>query len=220
MEDDVKTRKRSNPAQKKSPLKNRGVQIGVVLVVIIFIAVSVYAFYPRTPTDNTPTPTGNPIAVISTTMGTIKVELYADEMPITTANFVKLVNDGFYNGMIFHRVMEGFMIQAGYMFPDGTTEESPYGSIEYEDNADVTHVDGAISMASTADRVGGSSQFFICDGAQHGLDGRYAAFGKTIEGQDVVTAISHVPRDNSYGSVGGGKPTTDVIINSITITYE
>jgi len=164
MDDDVKTRKRSNPSPKRNPLKNRGVQLGIVLIVVVLVAVAVYALYPRNQTNNT-TPTGNPIAVISTNMGTIKVELYADEMPITTANFVKLVNDGFYDGMIFHRVMDGFMIQAGNTYPDGSTVESPYGSIQFESNPDITHVDGAISMASTGDRVGGSAQFFICSGA-------------------------------------------------------
>ena len=108
---------------------------------------------------------GNRIAVIDTTMGTIRVELYEDKMPITTANFIKLANDGFYNGMIFHRVKDNFMIQAGRYFPDGTQKSSPYGNIQFEES-DVTHVDGAISMASTGAKVGGSAEFFICDGAQ------------------------------------------------------
>jgi len=131
---------------------------------------------------------------------------------------VRLANAHFYDGMIFHRTMDNFMIQAGNTYPNGTTKESPYGSITYE-TSDVKHVDGAISMASTGDRVGGSSQFFICDGAQSGLDGRYAAFGVTIQGLDVVKAIAALPNDGSSGSVGGGRPTPDVIIHSITIEY-
>jgi peptidyl-prolyl cis-trans isomerase B (cyclophilin B) len=80
----------------------------------------------------------------------------------------------------------------------------------------VKHVDGAISMASTGAKVGGSAEFFICDGAQTFLDGNYAAFGVTIEGLDVVKSIAAQPQDNSGGD-GTGKPTTDIIINSITI---
>ena len=160
----------------------------------------------------------HPVAAIKTNMGTMKVELYEDKMPITTANFIKLANDGFYDGLIFHRVKEGFMIQGGAYYPNGTYKESPYGTIKFESSPDVTHVDGAISMASTAPKTGGGSQFFICDGAQHFLDGQYAAFGKVIEGIDVVRAIASVPNDGSLEpSPGGGKPLEDVIIESITI---
>jgi len=147
-------------------------------------------------------------------MGIIKVELYEDLMPITTANFVKLVNDGFYNGMIFHRIGENFMIQTGGYMPDGTQKSSPYGNIQFE-SSDIKHVDGAISMASTAAKVGGSAQFFICDGAQSLLDGNYAAFGVVIEGIDVVRDIALQPHPDSGD--GTGKPITDIIINDITI---
>jgi cyclophilin family peptidyl-prolyl cis-trans isomerase len=158
---------------------------------------------------------GNRIAVIDTPMGTIRIELYEDKMPITTANFIKLANDGFYNGMIFHRIGANFMIQTGGYLPDGTQKSSPYGNIQFE-TSDVIHVDGAISMASTGAKVGGSAQFFICDGAQSFLDGNYAAFGVTIEGLDVVESIAAQSHDNSIGD-GTGKPVTDIIINSITI---
>jgi cyclophilin family peptidyl-prolyl cis-trans isomerase len=90
----------------------------------------------------------------------------------------------------------------------------------FETDENATHVDGAISMASTGAGVGGSSQFFICDGAQTGLDGSYAVFGKTIEGLSVVRDIADSPHDSSYGSVGGGRPNTDIIIYSITIEEE
>ncbi|MCX6664069.1 MAG: peptidylprolyl isomerase [Euryarchaeota archaeon] len=157
---------------------------------------------------------GNRIAVIDTTMGTIRVELYEDKMPITTVNFIKLVNDGFYNGLIFHRIGANFMIQAGGYYPNGTRKSSPYGNIPFE-TSDVKHVDGAISMASTGSKAGGSAEFFICDGAQTFLDGNYAAFGVTIEGLDVVRSIAAEPHPDSGD--GTGKPTTDIIINSITI---
>ena len=156
------------------------------------------------------------IATIDTSKGIMKVKLYDERVPKTVDNFIKLANDGFYDGMIFHRIMNNFMIQAGYMYPDGSTAESPYGNIEFETHENVLHVDGAISMASTGYAVGGSSQFFICDGAQSYLDNAYAAFGVVIEGIEVLRDIADDPHDNS-SPAGGGKPYSDIIINSITI---
>lgn len=169
-------------------------------------------------TDEQEDETSYPVATINTTKGVMKVKLFDSKMPVTVNNFIRLANEGFYDGMIFHRVMDDFMIQAGWMYPDGSTVESPYGNIAFEES-DVSHVDGAISMASTGSGVGGSSQFFICDGAQKGLDGHYAAFGVVIEGIDVLRDIADEPHDSSYGTVGGGKPYTDIIINSITVEY-
>ena len=157
----------------------------------------------------------NRIAIIDTTMGTIKVLLYEDKMLITTANFVKLANNGFYNGLVFHRVIDNFMIQTGAFLPDGTQKSSPYGNIQFE-TSNLKHVDGAISMASTGAKVGGSAQFFICDGAQSGLDGKYAVFGKVTEGMEIVREISSVQTTTKFGSYNDW-PVNDVIINSITI---
>jgi len=160
-----------------------------------------------------------PIALIDTSEGMIVLELYDDEAPKTCENFIKLVNDGFYDGMIFHRVLDDFMIQAGSVFPDGTRKSSPYGNIDFEGLAqgnDASHVEGAISMASTAPGVGGSSEFFIMDAVRPDMDSSYAAFGKTIYGIEVVRGIADEPHDGSFGDVGGGKPTSgDIIINSI-----
>ncbi|MFH1102104.1 MAG: peptidylprolyl isomerase [Methanobacteriota archaeon] len=231
MDDDMKTRKRSNPPQKRNPLKSRGVQIGLVLIIVVLIAISVYAFYPRNQNNNNTTPTGNPIAVIDTTLGTIKVELYADEMPITTANFVKLANDGFYSGLVFHRVMNDFMVQGGGFWPNGTQKQDSYGPIQFETNPEVLHVDGAISMARTPDINSATSQFFICDGAQQALDDEYrqqnfgergyAAFGVVIEGLDVVRAIAALDPENTTAKYGMENwPIDDVLINSITIEYQ
>ena len=161
---------------------------------------------------------GNSIAVIDTTKGTCRIELFEDKMPETTENFIKLAEDGFYNGLIFHRIKNDFMIQAGLIYPDGTTKQSPYGTIQFESHPNVTHVDGAISMASTSPGVGGSAQFFICDGPQHFLDGSYAAFGKVIDGIEVIQNIASAPHDSSLEpSPGGGKPLEDIVINSIII---
>ncbi|KYK20269.1 hypothetical protein AYK21_01540 [Thermoplasmatales archaeon SG8-52-2] len=157
----------------------------------------------------------NSVALFDTSKGTFAVELYNDKMPITCDNFINIANTEFYDGMIFHRISDNFMIQAGNTFPDGTTKESPFENIIFE-VSDVKHLDGTISMASTGAGVGGSSQFFICDGPQSFLDGNYAAFGKTIFGMNVVRDIADDEHDNS-NPAGGGKPLKDIIINSITI---
>ncbi len=159
----------------------------------------------------------NRLAILDTSKGTIKIELFEDKLPKTTENFIKLATDGFYDGLIFHRVMDDFMIQSGQYALDGSQKISPYGTIEFETDPDVQHVDGAISMARGADLDSASAQFFICDGAQHALDGQYAAFGVVIEGIEVVRDIADTPHDGSYGDIGGGKPLEDIIINSITI---
>jgi peptidyl-prolyl cis-trans isomerase A (cyclophilin A) len=212
------SRKRSRPVAEKKNKPNKNMMILAGLAVIIVIAVAAVLLLSGGNDQNEPNEIeGNPIAVIDTTKGIIKVELYQDKAPKTCQNFIKLVNDGFYDGMIFHRVMDDFMIQAGNTYPDGSTAQSPYGNIEFESSEDLSHTDGAISMASTGAGVGGSAQFFICDGAQPTLDGSYAVFGQTIEGFDVIRDIADEPHDGSYGSVGGGRPNTDIIINSITI---
>ena len=221
MESKKKTeRKRSNEMKKKPTNDKKPLIAVIVLIGIIVIAAGVYLVLNKPSENGSDTTNGdtvNPIAVIDTSRGTIKVELYQDKAPKTVENFVKLVNDGFYDGMIFHRVMDNFMIQAGNTYPNGTIKNSPYGNIVFESDPDLIHEDGSISMASTGAGVGGSAQFFICDGAQSGLDGSYAVFGKTISGIEVVRDIADEPHDSSYGSVGGGRPLEDIIINSITI---
>jgi len=217
------SRKRSRSVEKRSKftkIKKNKILIGVILVVILIAAVAAIYVYIGTGSDEE----GNPVAIIDTSMGTIKVELRQDKAPNTCENFINLANDGFYDGVIFHRIKDDFMIQAGRDTQDGEVKTSPYGNIEFETHDDVKHVDGAISMASTDARVGGSAEFFICDGAQSGLDGNYAAFGVVIEGMDVVQAIAAAEHDGSLEPTpenpylpGGGKPLVDIIINSIII---
>jgi cyclophilin family peptidyl-prolyl cis-trans isomerase len=216
----VEPRKRvGNPAQKLQKKSRTWLYIALVLLVVV-IAVGAYAAYQYTlpkKSNNNQSNTTNPVAVIDTSMGTIKVELYPNKMPITTANFIKLVNDRFYNGLVFHRVIDNFMIQGGGYYPNGTQKQDSYGAIKLETSADVLHVDGAISMARLSSPVdSATSQFFICDGAQTGLDGQYAAFGKVIDGMDVVRAIAAVQTTTKYGSMENW-PVNDVIINSITM---
>ncbi len=182
----------------------------VIVIAVVAVVVSQNLLNPKS--DNVPE--GNPVALFDTDYGTFKVELYQDKMPETVDNFVKLVNDGFYNGVIFHRIGDNFMIQGGGYYSNGTRKTSPYGNIPFE-TSDVKHVDGAISMASTGAKVGGAAEFFICDGAQTFLDGNYAAFGVVIEGLDVVRTIAAQPHPD--GGDGTGKPDSDIVINNIII---
>lgn len=211
-------RKRSRPVEKQSFYKkNKSLVLVGIVVIFIIIIVGVWWVLATGSNDNGNTePQGNPIAVFDTSKGVFKVELFQDKLPKTCNNFIKLVNDGFYDGMIFYRIMDDFMIQAGRYLADGSEKSSPYGNIDFETDPTVRHVDGAISMASTGAGVGGSAEFFICDEPQPLLDDKYAVFGVVFEGMDVVRDIADEPQDGS-NPAGGGKPYTDIVINSITI---
>ena len=151
----------------------------------------------------------NRIAVLETSLGTIKFELYENKAPITTANFIKLAESGFYNGQIFHRVINGFVIQTGD--PTGTGTGGSGQTITLEINRSLTHTDGAVGMARSSDPNSASSQFYICDGPQHSLDGQYAVFGQVIEGMDVVRAIAAVRTD------ANDKPLQAMVMTKVTI---
>lgn len=130
----------------------------------------------------------------------IKAELYPEIAPITVANFEKLIKEGFYDGLIFHRVIPGFMIQGGC--PEGTGMGGPKERIKGEFLAngvsnDLKHTRGVLSMARTADPNSAGSQFFIMHADAPHLDGQYAAFGKVIEGMDAVDEIAKTPTDYS-----------------------
>ena len=152
--------------------------------------------------------------------GTIRVELDGDTAPITVANFMKLAEDGFYDGLTFHRIMKGFMIQGGDPRKNGTggSDEKIAGEFAangYENN--ISHLRGTISMARAKDYNSASSQFFIVhdDSAARSLDGLYAAFGRVTEGMEVVDAICEQvkPVDNNGTVTVDRQP----IITSITI---
>ena len=143
----------------------------------------------------------NPVITIEMTNGDIiKAELYPDVAPNTVNNFLSLVNKGFYNGLIFHRVIKGFMIQGGC--PDGTGMGGPGYSIKGEFNQnrfknDLKHSAGVLSMARTMMPNSAGSQFFIMHKDAPHLDGAYAAFGKVTEGLEVVDKIASVNTDYS-----------------------
>ena len=152
----------------------------------------------------------NRIAVFDTNMGEFEIELFEDKTPITTKNFIDLAQEGFYDGVIFHRIIDGFMIQGGD--PTGTGMGGPDYTIEDEFTPELTHEsEGILSMANTGRPHTGGSQFFITLAATPWLDGHHTVFGKVIKGMEVVREIGHVktgPQD---------RPVHDVVINKITI---
>ncbi len=141
----------------------------------------------------------NPIVTIEMENGDImKAELYPEIAPNTVNNFISLINKGYYDGVIFHRVIPGFMIQGGD--PDGTGMGGPGYSIKGEFshngfNNELKHTPGVLSMARTMIPDSAGSQFFIMHETSPHLDGEYAAFGKLIEGLEVVDKIAHVRTD-------------------------
>ena len=151
--------------------------------------------------------------------GDIKVELDADTAPITVTNFVKLAQEGFYDGLTFHRIMDGFMIQGGDPNGDGTggSEENIKG--EFSNNGvdnDISHTRGTISMARASDPDSASSQFFIVQADSTFLDGDYAGFGHVTEGMDIVDKICEdaKPTDDNGTIPSDQQP----VIEKITIT--
>jgi len=151
----------------------------------------------------------NRIAEIETSMGTITAELYEERAPNTTANFIELAESEFYDGLIFHRVIDDFMIQGGC--PEGTGTGGSGTNIKMEIHPELTHVDGVLAMARSRHPDSASSQFYICDGAQPMLDGQYAVFGRVIGRMDVVRAIAQVETG------AGDKPVEDVVIVKVSI---
>jgi len=157
----------------------------------------------------------NPIVTIEMKDGgTIKLELYPEIAPNTVNNFISLVNQGFYNGLIFHRVIPGFMIQGGC--PDGTGTGGPGYGIkgEFSQNGvknDLKHDAGVISMARSMHPNSAGSQFFIMHEKSPHLDAQYAGFGKVIEGMEVVNQIVAIPTNRS------DKPTVPQVIKEVTV---
>ncbi len=157
----------------------------------------------------------NPIVTITMSDGSvIKAELYPEIAPNTVNNFISLVKKGFYDGIIFHRVIEGFMIQGGD--PEGVGMGGPGYSIkgEFSGNGfknDLAHTAGVLSMARSMRPDSAGSQFFIMHKDAPHLDGQYAAFGKITEGMDVVDKIATTP--TNYAD----KPVTPQVMKSVTV---
>lgn len=157
----------------------------------------------------------NPIVTFEMNSGKVfKAELYPEIAPNTVNNFISLVNKGFYNGLIFHRVISGFMIQGGD--PEGKGIGGPGYCIKGEFTAngfknDLRHDKGVLSMARTMAPDSAGSQFFVMHEDSPHLDGQYAAFGKVIEGQDVVDEIANVRTDYN------DKPRQPQIMEKVTV---
>ena len=186
---------------------------------------------------------GNPIVIINLTyesgigggndiQGDIVLELFINWAPITVTNFVDLVEQSFYDDIFFHRVIDDFVIQTGDpscktvgIYPASNPGCGSNGSdenIPFEANANLTHINGAVGMARSVDPDSASSQFYICDGSQHGLDNGnrsqeddpgYAVFGVVREGMEIVQAVALVPTSNDPLN----RPLYEVHINSITL---
>ena len=157
----------------------------------------------------------NPVVTFTMENGdTFKAELYPEIAPQSVNNFVSLIKKGFYDGLIFHRVIPGFMIQGGD--PEGTGMGGPGYSIkgEFASNGfknDLKHTKGVLSMARSMMPNSAGSQFFIMHETSPHLDGEYAAFGKITEGQEVVDAIAVVATDYS------DRPTTPQVMKTVTV---
>jgi cyclophilin family peptidyl-prolyl cis-trans isomerase len=167
----------------------------------------------------------NPTATCETSLGTFKVELFTDLMPITAGNWVKLAKSGFYDGLHFHRVISNFMVQFGCPFsrdpmsPRAGTGDGPDGTIkdEHPANAKLSNKPGTLSMANTGRPNSGSCQFFINTVHNDFLDfftpgpSKHPVFGQVVEGMDVVNKISTTPTD------GNDRPRTPVKMIKVTI---
>ncbi|MDO9536856.1 MAG: peptidylprolyl isomerase [Thermoplasmata archaeon] len=190
----------------------------VVIIVIAGMSYFAYTAYftgqqaaindldPINPDGTTPPP--------ATGGKTIVFELKEADVPNTCNNFKNYVNDQYFDGLIFHRIIDGFMIQGGGMNPDMTPKTATYPPIALEISPTLRHIDGAVAMARTTDPNTATSQFYICDGAQASLDDQYAVFGQVTSGMDVVRAISAVATDKANGDV----PLSPVVILSARLS--
>lgn len=195
---------------------------GLILILIVLVGVFTLGCTKKEAVEDSSfnikvqEPLDLPIATITIKdFGVIEAELYPHKAPNTVNNFISLANSGFYDGLTFHRIIEGFMNQGGCPQGDGSsgpgyTIRGEFQSNGYEFN-DLNHTTGVLSMARANDPNSAGSQFFIMAGDSPHLDGEYAAFGKVINGLDVVKAINSVETDK------GDKPKTSVIIESIKV---
>jgi cyclophilin family peptidyl-prolyl cis-trans isomerase len=191
----------------------------ILPVILVMLAFSILFAYGKLNTNANTSDKGNyfmsdskTVAVIKTNMGTIEIELFAEQTPKTVENFVGLADKGYYNGVIFHRVIKNFMIQGGDPTGTGRGGASFWGG-KFEDEfvSDLKHDGpGILSMANAGPNTNGS-QFFITLVATPWLDGKHTVFGKVINGMDVVKAIGEVK------TAAGDKPVNDVVMEEVTI---
>jgi len=173
--------------------------LGILLLALFGCASQQPAGGTNASANNTVQPaSGNPIVVLETSKGNIEIELYADKAPVTVDNFLMYVNEHFYDGTVFHRVMDGFMIQGGGFTPEGV-ERYTRDPIILESQNGLHNGIGYVAMARTGDPNSATSQFFInvADNSMLDYSGPenpgYAVFGKVVSGMDVVNTIKSVP---------------------------
>lgn len=181
-------------------------QIAIIISIIILAAVLIILNMTSKP---------NHIAVFETNQGTFKVELFEDKAPITSGNFIKLAEQGFYDGTRFHRIIANFMIQGGDPLSKNVSQKARWGTggpgyYIKDEFTGGSNIKGTIAMANSGPNTGGS-QFFINVADNTFLDGKHPVFGEVIEGYDVVEKISKIKTD------ANDAPVSDVIISSITI---
>jgi len=179
----------------------------IILIIAVILFILYLIFLPNNNMDNTDNVAGlntdNTIVVLQTNLGDITLEIYTGSMPITGNNFVKLVKSGFYDNVIFHRVIPNFMIQGGD--PTGTGTGGPGYKIADEFTKNNSNKKGTIAMANSGPNTGGS-QFFINVFDNTFLDNKHPVFGKVISGYEIAESISNVERD------GSDKPLDEVVI--------
>lgn len=180
------------------------------LLPLLLFLVALAPLAAQTPPAPAPAPSEEEVAVLKTTMGTMVLRFYEKDAPLTTANFKKLVREGWYDGRPFYRVVKGHVIQAGDGDGGGKTVKSEVNSH--------LHVPGAVGLARENDPDSGSTELYICLAARPHLDGKYTVFGQLIEGMDVLEKIGNVDVTMNYvGSVAFHEPKTPVLIEKATI---
>ncbi|MDL2717618.1 MAG: peptidylprolyl isomerase [Acidobacteriota bacterium] len=161
------------------------------------------------------TPVKNPSVVMKTSLGSITIELDAEKAPVSVANFLAYVNDKFYDGTVFHRVIDGFMIQGGG-FKGDKMQKTTKPPIKNEATNGLKNKIGTIAMARTNDLNSATAQFYINVNDNANLDGGYCVFGKVTVGMDVVNKIKATPKSNQGGAFVDA-PVTPVVIESIRV---
>lgn len=166
----------------------------------------------------------NPVVEMKTSVGAVRIEIYADKAPKSAANFLQYVKDGFYNGLVFHRVIDGFMVQGGGFYPDLREKKGDRPPVENEAGNRLKNDTGTIAMARTRDPNSARAQFFINVADNAALNFRdpspdgigYAVFGKVTEGMEVVMRIAHSPTGRG-GPFAKDVPQQPIVIQSITL---
>lgn len=185
--------------------KNMFFTVGIIVILILILVLNIFINKKNDEKENENLLTGKHYVEITVKdYGKIDLELDADAAPITVTNFINLVNDNFYDGLTFHRIIDGFMIQGGDPLGNGTGGSDKTIKGEFSDNGvnnSISHVRGVISMARSNSYDSASSQFFIVHEDSTFLDGKYAAFGKVTSGMDIVDKLAKVKVEDDNGTV-------------------